>query len=428
MRTKYISAIFILLLAVNLISAVEIKLIKDSYQPRETLQAEITGNFLTLSKENVQLYKEGIPRSTPVISGFTRFEDTYYFYAILPNQEGNFSLRIQNAQYTDSGVKKSEDIIKYFTIIKTNESSLSIDPGFVLTSDTFSIKIKSLNKNQEIDAELEANNKKNSFSLKEEVEKTVYFSISNINSTKTNLKINNYNIPVFIRNRPENIITPLEDLIFSPSELRATLLPSTSYSFQIILENIGNEDLRDIKVSNDFNAKIQPSLFNLNESERIYLNLSFLTTENAKDNQTLEGNVIAETQGRNYTMPVLFKITTNKSNEDLGGSSYTESSSCSDLGGNVCLDTQDCDGDFIASLERSCCRGNCVEIEAPAGYGWVYATVLILIVLGLIGYVFWKSKQRSFKNSSEILNKRAKSFEERMNPKSNHVEDRLDKY
>ena len=110
----------IILLLIFLITpsilALEIKLSGDSYQPGETLQAEITGNFVSLKLENVLVYKEGIPRSNPVISDLTYQDGIYYFYALLPKQEGNFSLRIEDSQYFEQENLKSDTIIKNFII------------------------------------------------------------------------------------------------------------------------------------------------------------------------------------------------------------------------------------------------------------------------------------------------------------------------
>ena len=197
-KEVYVFSILILFVvsAINLISAVDIKLSKASYHPQETLQVEITGNFIdNLILENVLIYKQGIPRSTPVISDLTKQGEIYYFYAILPNQEGNFSLKIENAKYTESGTEKTTAIIKEFIIKKTNESVLQINPGFVKTSSDFSIKVRALNKNQEVSATF--NTKTQNISIVEDTEKTLSFSVANL-SGKYSLKINGYTIPVFV--------------------------------------------------------------------------------------------------------------------------------------------------------------------------------------------------------------------------------------
>lgn len=184
---KSINLLFVLLLIIPVISAVEIKLSKDTYHPGETLQAEITGNFISLSQDNLLIYEENTPRAQPVISDLTKQSSIYYFYAMLPNQEGNFSLRIEDARYTESGVEKTNSIIKEFKIIRTNKSILFFKPGFIETSADFSIKLKSLTGNQQITAELGSQVK--NYSLIEDIEKQADFSVSNLPFGKNELKL-----------------------------------------------------------------------------------------------------------------------------------------------------------------------------------------------------------------------------------------------
>jgi hypothetical protein len=96
--------IFIVLfvLLIPTISAIELSLSKTNYNPQETLQAEITGNFISLTSENILIYKGDAVHSTPTISDFTKQGNTYYFYSLLPTQEGNYSLRIENSQSSQS--------------------------------------------------------------------------------------------------------------------------------------------------------------------------------------------------------------------------------------------------------------------------------------------------------------------------------------
>ena len=198
LRKETLVSLLLILLLIPTILAIDISLSKTNYQPQETLQAEITGNFISLTSANILIYKQEAVHSTPVISDLTKQGDIYYFYAILPNQEGNFSLKIESSQYTESGQTKTDTITKDFIIKKTNESALSINPGFVITSEDFSIKIKSLNNNQDVSAKLESTQEEKNISLIQDSEKTISFSISAAESIRTNLKINDYNIPVFI--------------------------------------------------------------------------------------------------------------------------------------------------------------------------------------------------------------------------------------
>ena len=119
-------SLIIVIPSISLISAIDITLSKNNYNPQETLQAEITGSFISFDIENILIYEGETPRSQPVISGLTKQGSIYYFYAILPSQQGNYSLRIEDSQYTESGQTKSDIITKSFEIKQTNQSKYKI--------------------------------------------------------------------------------------------------------------------------------------------------------------------------------------------------------------------------------------------------------------------------------------------------------------
>jgi len=240
---KSLSLLFVLILfailTINLISAIEIKLSKDSYNPQETLQAEITGSFVSLSIENILIYEGDTPRAQPVVSDLTKQGDIYYFYAILPSQESNYSIKIENAEYTEAGTKKTDAITKAFKIIKTNASSLQINPGFISTSTDFSVKIKALNSNQEITAVF--NQKSQDFFSIEDIEKTISFSVTNLTSGKYDLKINDYTLPVFVIEKTSINNTPINQT--NQTNINQTLNVSGLNKTEIddYIKNLGNK-------------------------------------------------------------------------------------------------------------------------------------------------------------------------------------------
>jgi len=245
MKKRSLFIILFVLLTINLISAVEIKLSKTNYQAQETLQAEITGNFISLSLENILIYEQNTPRSQPVISDLTKQGDIYYFYAVLPNQQGNFSLKIENAKYSEAGETKTKTINKEFKIEKTNAPSLQINPGFILTTEDFPIKIKALNSNQEITTTF--NQKSENFSLIEDIQKSISFKISDLKG-KYDLKINDYTIPVFII--AKNIINPTlvnqtnQTNINQTNQTNQTITPP-----KINIENKTEEEIKSLSCS-----------------------------------------------------------------------------------------------------------------------------------------------------------------------------------
>jgi len=338
---KGISLSLMLLLSVIIvipsISAIDITLSKTSYNPQETLQAEITGSFTSLTLENILIYEGETPRSQPVISDLTKQGNIYYFYAVLPNEQGNFSLKIKDAEYLESGQTKTDTIIKEFIIQQsaTNQSLLQISNGFIVTSEDFSIKVKALNSNQEITTNFDGQSE--SLSLIEEVQETLEFSITPSEFGKSNLVIGSYTIPVFIieKTQPQN-----------------------------------QTDVTNESTANQSSQTDQPTTIDdLNETEiEDYL-------------------------------------------DELG---ETESLSCYDIG-RICLVNQECEGEKVASLEGSCCIGDCVEEKEGGGKGWLIGVIILVVVVGFVGFMYWKSKKKQKpRSTSEILKERGDKFEERM--------------
>jgi len=405
---KLVLFLFLTLVIPNIL-AVEIKLSQDSYQPAETLQAEITGNFISLLPENLLIYGKDAVHSTPVISDLTFQDNVYYFYAILPYNEGNFSLIIENAQYTEAGKTKTETIVKEFLIKQTNESALQVNPGFILTNNDFSIKIKSLNDNQAITTAF--NKQTKNISLIEDVEETLKFSIAGITNKKTNLKIKNYNIPVFIipKNGGEFISGDI-NLIFRPSELTGTIVSEQDYFFKILLENTGKTNLTNISFSNNINAIIEPKLINLASEEKIYLNV---TVPTPKKQVNLTGKIVATFNNNSINLPIFFTISKNQTEVQLNGTSFTESLSCNEIG-IICNETQECNGETTLSSEGLCCKGTCGEVSSSSWTIWI-GIGIILVVIAIIIVMYLRGKQKlKPKTTEEILESKSKRFEDIM--------------
>ena len=438
MRNKYILVILFLVLTINLISAVEIKLSKDKYQPMETLQAEITGNFISLNSENIQLYKSGIPRQMPVISGMTKQNNVYYFYAILPDQLGDYSLKIQDSKYISEGELKTEDIIKEFKIqkTKTNETNqsvsepienvLSINPGFVIaTEDYFEIKIKSLDANQEAIAELEETNETKTLSLVPYSEQTLKFTTPD--SKQSSIKINDYTIPVFVIKKGEPVIQN-QKLIITPLKLEATLSSGNAYSFNFLLSNQEKFNLTNITFSSDLTEiTISPSMISLDSGKSSFINISLAVPENAEDNITGEILVESESFEEKISIPVSIKITPNKAEVNLSGASITETLKCSSQKGKVCSLNENCAGEISPSLEGSCCIGECLEIK-ESNMSTIIGVILLLVVVLLIIFFVWRARKKLKPvSANEILRQKSERYRSRTNEDSDEVSGRLDK-
>ena len=392
--------LFTLILALPSILASSIQLSKDSYQPQETLQAQITGNFISLTSSEIKIYKQGAVHENPVLSGLTKQDDVYYFYALLPSQEGNYTLKIQDGQNI---------LTQDFAIQHTNASYLSINPGFIETDKDFSINIKSLGGDSTITTTFQGDTE--NYSLIQDSEKTLYFSVSN--STDNTLTINDYNIPVFITTPRSNssLITEFSDLVFIPYLLNATVVSGNNYLFKINLENLGDSNITNISLSSDINASFDTPIIPILDSKD---SVQISTTIFIPNQNNFSGNLIADYDNNQVELPVSFEVTTNQSDVDLSGTSQTESLSCTQIG-TICLDTQQCNGNITASLEGACCIGSCTDIPTTS-YTTYIGILLAVILIGIIGYFYLKMKKKQVpKSTNEMLEEKSKRFKDRMN-------------
>lgn len=406
-----ILSVLIVVPLISIASAVEIKLSKESYAPQETLQAEIYGNFISgLNLENIYFYRE---RNLPIIYDILKTKDKYLLYALLPYTEGNYTLKIKNTRYATETGSSTADIVKEFEIKASNETSLSINPGFIVTREDFYIKVKA---NKNVNLNIEFLGKKQNLSLVQGIEKKIDFSVSEVkNYTETALKLNSYNIPVFIfpEKSPEEIIKETGKFRFSPSEISAVILKEENYFFKFNLLNLGNKNITDIKLlsnlsSSDLTIIISPdfiSKIGAGDEKIISMNLS----SGKKGN--FSASILASSGNLSAELKINIEVTENKSEVVYTGPVYEEKS-CADIG-KVCNITEKCEGTSIFTKDGYCCQGNCVAEKKSSN--WIYGLILIIAVItGLfLLSIYMKKRQRK---SIDILKERQKKYEERMSP------------
>lgn len=418
MKKKMVILLFLIILPI--ITAIEITFSKDSYQPKETLQAEITGNFISLTSDNIFIFKDDKLHSEPVIKDLTKQNNIYYFYAILPNEVGNFTFQIE-AEYLERGIIKNDPIKKEIDILYKNDSDLSINPGFLIPKEDFFIKVKSLYGNTDLTAKFEATGETKELFLIEEIEEIIKFSLPELPPMKSSLTINDYKIPVFlIKKLDKEEILKIE---FIPYSLSGTIIENKDYFFRVVVKNSGNKNLTNIKFSSDLNTKIFPEQIDLLEPNAI--RIINLTIKVEKVDGNLLGNIIAEFSNNSFNLPVLFEITKNESDVKIDDIQIIKDRfSCGELG-VICQETQVCTGETTESLDGPCCIGQCSE-QKKSSYSTYIGIILLIILILIIIYVIWKVRKRNkIKSPKEILRSRSSRFEDRM--KGREIDGGLDR-
>lgn len=139
---KIIFFFVLLFLLFPLISAVEFD-VKANFSQGETLMAKVSGNFLEpVLKENIFFYRGHV--KIPVEYDIAKIDEDYYIYALLGDKSpDNYSVAVEGVSYKEGTETVEKNIIRNFTI--TNETAdFSVNPGFIITEDNFSIEIQNL--------------------------------------------------------------------------------------------------------------------------------------------------------------------------------------------------------------------------------------------------------------------------------------------
>lgn len=421
-------SILLALLLLPTILAIDISTSKESYQPQELFQAQITGNFLSLNENHVFIYKDGKVHPEPTLKGLTKQNNIYYFYSILPNEPGNFSFRIEGAQYLERGIVKSETISLPLNLIFEDESDLYINPGFIIPNGDFSIKVKSLFGNTDITAIFEPTGEEKLITLTEQVEETLNFKLPLLGPGQTKVTINDYEIPVFLI---KNIEFPNNNLEFIPHIIEGTITPNNDYHFSVLIRNPTNRNLENIVFGSDLNTNFNPATIELLEpNQTAFVNLTITIEEVGED---ISSQITATSGEDQFNLPVAFIITSNETEvrvedataplDNTNTINPPSTLSCSQLG-SICFSDQVCNGDAVDSLEGPCCIGVCEDASGSSITSYI-GIILIAILIILVIYIFMKARSRKKEKSAEqILEDRQKKYKKRM--KGKKVEGSLD--
>ena len=427
-KVSVIPILFILVISLNFISAIDIE-IKSSFNPGETAQIEIPNVFIdNLKLENLGIYQNNSAHKTPVESGLIKSGDSYFYYAIMPRYAGEYSFKIEDAKYWEGSVEVTDPVVINFSIVDTNSSYLSFNPGYLYVTDDFSITVKAYNKPQDITVTFAPTNLEQKFKIGYGNTKTIYFSIADIaNLTKSEIKINNYVLPITISPSQDikdkfnlsgedqlKIINSLEDVMdFYPEEISATILPNNNYFYELKLTNEINASINNLIISSsDKEIKINPN--NVSELKSHQISIINITL-NSKEEKDAWINITY----KNYSViiPVLIKLATNQSQVQSNVETLNQQKTCSELGGVKCDSTlnQKCSGSETYALNGWCCMDKCGSSSSSNGWLWGILIVIVLIVGGW--FLYDKSQQgQGAERLKELFQKRTDSYEKGITP------------
>jgi len=413
-----LTALFLSLFLASQVYALEIKTDKTQFAQGETFFAALSGNILEDIKiENVGFYKGHV--QVPFTFDITKFNQTYYIYAILPYTEDNYTLRIKEVYYKESNKVQTATLEKSFQIINST-ADFNIRPGFIVTDKNFTFSLYN-NLDSDLEVSYIIENKTNyiSLPLQETTKLTILiddisqhgFMFMQVNSP--NIK---YNIPLYLIKTKTNIseenetdenktFINKEKLRFSMYEISVTLNKDQSLLYQIYISNFGQLNATDVVLSVSKELKdyitIKPNKFNLIESgDEVEINLTSKFTKIG--NYT--GYLFANSSNSSAKLGLEFRVGTNVT----FNSSIIDEKTCSELGGKKCTI---CYGSSIVAEDGLCCIGSC-ESKSSNTTNWTAIYIVAGLLVLILIFVLLKFRKQK-KSARDVLDKKSKSFSDR---------------
>ena len=365
---------------------------KESYEQGETMIVEIIGNILQpIEKDDVELFRGHV--QVPIDYDVKRIGQKYYFYGIAPQNENNYSLKINNLLTTIDGVTQEIDFIQNFST--TAESvDYSIKPGFAIFEDEFEFTIN-LNRDLEetisIDFPEETDIILNSGENKIEIT-----SIENETGFRI-IQIGKYSVPVFILELPPEPKVSTTNLKIFPKRIESILLYGQTKSYPISITNEGDSEITDLVLNYNSDVfDVEPiSIPIIEPNETVSFNLSLKTQdEPISEILTLESDYFYE----KIELNISYTENINETETPYLEENYSETQGyyCSELGGDSCSADEECSSETVPTIDvNNCCLETCSTFEdkSLAWLGFVIG-LIILIVLIVVGIRYKKSKEK----------------------------------
>jgi len=407
---KSLTILLSIILVMPLISAVEFDM-KDSYNQGETLIMKFSGNFIdTISKDNIFFYEDYV--RVPIPYDIIRIEDEYYIYALLPEVQKNYTLSIEDVKYYQGSKIVEDDIKKNFSTT-SDLADFSLSPGFVSTSESFSLNMQNLQDSKRT-IKINYDGKETEFTLKSGEKKSINFKVENIN--QDNLKYiqlssdkTSYNVPVYVFTNEPSIITGKKGLKFEITNPEISMATNFEKKKIIYLKNTGEEDLENISLSltNELSSYINLSTKNITKLKGNSSRQIELLIKSGEDEKLITGEIKAQINWETYASAPLSLnfikdfVPTNTTDEDAGSIILTQT--CEELGGKICLaETEICDGETADSFEGECCLSKTCNLKTTSSTGKIVGWTLVIIVLLFVAWFFLK-KYRGAKGPLTIL-------------------------
>ena len=418
----YLFTIFILtILIFPIISAAEIQFTSgdDTFDSGETLLAVASGNFIDqVTRNNVFFYRDHvrIPVDFDVIK--SNVDNDFYIYGILVDKsEGNYSIRIENVRYMQGTQVVDDDLIKNFTITQ-NVADFSVNPGTLIASENFQFELQNLQVSGvtiQVDVpdgiQIQGSSsvdvssgeiREISFLLDSEAFPNNAMETISLSSDNTN-----YDFPLFVFGSESNG-TPSpdgeqqkQDIEFQPDVVSVTLATDSNTKRIIYLQNTGEETIEDITffvspLLEPYVTIFPDEIDDIESGSAEKIEIEIISD---MEEVILEGEIIAQSGNVSASFTLILDFTEGfvPTEEQPEGEEVTLTT-CSQLSGTICSETQECSGETEELKDGLCCLAQCQDVEESSTssrgkiIGWSIIVAVVLLLLW-----FFKKKYRGVK-------------------------------
>lgn len=420
MKKNVIIFFLAILILFPLISAVQFD-INQNFSQGETIIAKLSGNFLSpITNDNVLFFKGHV--QIPMVYNVLKLGNDYYLYASTAGKSpDNYSVSVQNVQYTKGTGVSSDNLAANFSILNTT-AAFSVNPGAVSTSGDFSIDIQNLLDNS-INVDLDTGTNSSvreifvsgsqtaSFSLdsgeKKTIDLTLGDGISGLRTIKLELGNFSYQIPVYILSS-SNPIPTQSSFGMDPPVLSISLPTNTTIKRAVLFYNLGSIDLNNVSLSLSdsltSSMNLSSSMINtLTSKSGTPLDLSFFSSYAG----TVEGYLKLKSGEVSNSFYISLNFVNNYTNYNKTESILTKT--CSEYNGTVCSSDEQCDRTPIYAKDNVCCLGSCIQSQIGSS-GQTIGIILLVVVLVIIIFFYLKYKKTKRKPVNLLEEAKGKKF------------------
>ena len=377
MKKIFIALLFLFILPS--VFAISVSIDKQ-YHPRQTILVKIDGNFLDpIIADNIAFYSGR--QLVAMDYNVAKLENTYYLYAILPNQERNYTMNIKNAHYFEAGQEKTQNL-EYNFSVSGNISVFTVKPGFILTDKSFPLTLES--NTEKITVDIKYSTFTSSVELMPGIPKTITIPLMYA-ETIQNIELKSgqttYNLPV----KSLTYARKPKELVFSQPLYNLSIIRGSPYLLKLYLTNKGSEALKNIEISSGENLNLAPAQIPTLEPNAVAeINVSLAPLENFHD------EIEADTSGASASIELIVNVITfpiqNLTQDEL------LTKGCTEIDGMLCTENQVCSGKIQLTADGDCCLGTC---KTKLSFAKILIIFLIIAALGAIAYYFLKLRKKS---------------------------------